>query len=267
MLQTKCTQAFSPYLSPLQSAGLSAGTTAARRTCGDKFVKFIRYALPGSTVLQAGSAQTMDRILLNQLRFSPTRADAGSPRVADELHEPAMNHEPGHARSRLTTKLSPGSFAKSPLQANRLLETAAFTNPTSQILPLAKQPDQSISNPTKPSAARPVHQHDPAAKNCPPAKDRQPAKELPADQRTVSWPKNRPPAKEPSAGQKTAYQTKPSAARPNCLQPDQTPTGQRTTSRPKNRQPAKEPTSQTAQPYFRALPSLKALPTLAPRGR
>ena len=220
MLQTKCTQAFSPYLSPLQSAGLSAGTTAARRTCGDRFVKFIRYVLAGSTELLAG------------------------PRTC-------------HARSRLTTKLSPGSFAKSPLQANRLLETAAFTNPTSQILPLAKQPDQtiskldqSISNPTKPSAtrqtissqispsatrpnhqqARPVHQHDPEAKK------------LSTGQRTVS-------------STTTLPATRPTSNRTENHQPTREPP-----HRPKNHQPAKPP-------YFRALPSLKALPTLAPRGR
>jgi len=136
----------------------------------------------------------MDRILAHQLCFSPTRADAGSPRVADELHEPAMNHEPGHARSRLTTKLSPGSFAKSPLQANRLLETAAFTNPTSQILPLAKQPDQTISklDQSISTTQRQKTVHRPKTVSQP--KNCQPARELSASQRTASRPENRQPA-------------------------------------------------------------------------
>ena len=224
-----------------------------------------------------------------------------------------MNHEPGHARSRLTTKLSPGSFAKSPLQANRLLETAAFTNPTSQILPLAKQPDQtiskldrSISNPTKPpasqigpSATRPNHQQARSVHQQPAQTISKLDQSISTTQRqktvhrpkTVSQPKNCQPTREPSAGLKTASRPKnrqlakkpPTSQRTisrpkNCL-PDQTvssttqrqpknrqpkakelSTGQRTVSWPKNHQPTK-------LPYFRALPSLKALPTLAPRGR
>ena len=81
-------------LPPQQSAGLSAGTAAARRTCEDKFVKFIRYALPGSTVLLAGSVQTMDRILLHQLRFSPPDAGAESLNVADEFHKSTFAKQP-----------------------------------------------------------------------------------------------------------------------------------------------------------------------------
>lgn len=135
-------------------------------------MKFIRYALPGSTELLAG------------------------PRTC-------------HARSRLTTKLSPGSFAKSPLQANRLLETAAFTNPTSQILPLAKQPDQTISNPTKPSAnstspsaTRPNHQQARSVHQQPDQTACNQTK-LPTTRPNSNQPENRPPAKEPSTTQRT----------------------------------------------------------------
>ena len=128
-----------------------------------------------------------------------------------------------HARSRLTTKLSPGSFAKSPLQANRLLETAAFTNPTSQILPLAKQPDQTISKLDRSiSKARPNHQQ--------------------PDQ-TISNQTS------PSATQPNHQQTRPNhqQTRPNHQQPDQTisnptklPTTRPNSSRPKNHPPARE---------------------------
>lgn len=126
-----------------------------------------------------------------------------------------------------------------PPSRNSRLHESHFTNPPprktarpnhQQTRPVHQQPDQSISNPTKPSAARPVHQHDPAAKNCPPAKD------LPADQRTVSRPKNCQPTKEPSAGQKTI-------SRPKNGLPDQ-PVSSTTKRQPKNRQPkAKEPST------------------------
>ena len=161
-----------------------------------------------------------------------------------------------------------------PPSRNSRLHESHFTNP----------PPRKTARPNH-QQTRPVHQHDPAAKNCPPAK------ELPADQRTVSRPKNCQPTKEPSAGQKTAHlpknhqPAKKLPTRPNRQQHDQTsaqkpPTkSQRTVHRPKNRQPAKEPSASqrtvhqpknrqpTKLPYFRALPSLKALPTLAPRGR
>ena len=183
-----------------------------------------------------------------------------------------------------------------PPSINSRLHESHFTNPPPRktARPNHQQPgqtisklDQSISNPTKPSAARPVHQHDPAAKNCPPAKEPsagqrtvsrpkncQPTREPSTGLKTASRPKNRPPAKEPSAGQRTTSQPKPSTARPNCPQPNRQrqlakklSTGQRTVSRPKN--PPRRPKNHqpTKPPYFRALPSLKALPTLAPRGR
>lgn len=121
-----------------------------------------------------------------------------------------------HARSRLTTKLSPGSFAKSPLQANRLHESH-FTNPPprktarpnhQQARPVHQQPDQttskpdqSISNPTNHQQARPVHQ--------------QPDQTISSQ----TSPSARPSGKKLSTGQR------PSAS-------------QRTASRPENRQPA-----------------------------
>ena len=74
-------------------------------------MKFIRYALPGSTVLQAGSALTMDRILLHQLRFSPPDAGAENLNVADEFHESATT---GHETATPHNETAPGHFVKRP---------------------------------------------------------------------------------------------------------------------------------------------------------
>ena len=189
-------------------------------------------------VLQAGSVQTMDRILLHQLRFSPPDAGAENLNVADEFHESATTgHEIATPHHETVTRLFREKPATGqPPSRNSRLHESHFTNP----------PPRKTARPNH-QQTRPVHQHDPAAKNCPPAK------ELPADQRTVSRPKNCQPTKEPSAGQKTAHQpknhqpAKKLPTRPNRQQHDQTsaqkpPTkSQRTVHRPKNRQPAKEP--------------------------
>ena len=70
-----------------------------------------------------------------------------------------------------------------------------------------------------------------------------------------------PPAK-PTRQQKIASQTKPPTNPPTKppAKPNRQPT-KPPSSRPKNQPKTRQP------PYFRALPSLKALPTLAPRGR
>lgn len=140
----------------------------------------------------------------------------------------------------------------SPSQNSQTKPSASSTSP-SATRPNHQQPDQSISTTQR---QKTVHRP-----------------------KTVSQPKNCQPTKEPSVGQKTAHQpknhqpAKKLPTRPNRQQHDQTAcnqtklqparepsTSQRTARRPKNHQQAK-------LPYFRALPSLKALPTLAPRGR
>ena len=114
-----------------------------------------------------------------------------------------------------------------PPSRNSRLHESHFTNP----------PPRKTARPNH-QQARPVHQHDPAAKNCPPAKDRQPAKELPASQRTISRPKNHQPAKKlPTRPNRQQHDQ--TACNQTKLQPAREPsTSQRTARRPKNHPPA-----------------------------
>lgn len=85
------------------------------------------------------------------------------------------------------------------------------------------------------------------------------AKESPAKNRPLSRKQPAPPANQPRRRQSKPKASHPT--RPTC-QPTRRPK-----NRPKNRRPKNCRPKNRQPPYFRALPSLKALPTLAPRGR
>ena len=194
-------------------------------------MKFIRYALPGSTVHQAGSVQTMDRILLHQLRFSPPDAGAESLNVADEFHESLFTNPLSRIHLRKTAKPN-RKLTKPP---NKTSPYKAVSSPSRRRNQAVGEKITSKKPSAKPQAARPASQ---PTKTPPIQTESQPSSQT-ADQAVGE----RITSKKPSA--------KPQAARPSS-QPTKTSPIQT-----KNRQP----------PYFRALPSLKALPTLAPRGR
>lgn len=143
-----------------------------------------------------------------------------------------------------------------PPSRNSRLHESHFTNPPprktarpnhQQARPVHQQPDQTISSQTSPSAR-------------PGGKKLSTGQRPSASQRTASQPKNHQPAKKlPTRPNRQQHDQ--TACNQTKLQPAREPsTSQRTARRPKNHQPTK-------LPYFRALPSLKALPTLAPRGR
>lgn len=205
MLPTKCTLPFPPCMPPQQSAMI---------------------------VRRSHSRSPHLREPVREIHSLRTGRFHGAPGRAMNLPCPVTPHH-----ETVTRLFREKPATGQPPSRNSRLHESHFTNPTSQILPLAKQPDQTISK-----LDRSISKPDQSISNLtkPPAKPDQ----------SISNP-TKPPAKP---DQTISNQTSPSATqpnhqqtRPNHQQPDQTisnptklPTTRPNSSRPKNHPPARE---------------------------